>query len=63
MTEVVYVPATGAHSIAANAAFIEALNTLAEDWGQDVRFQIVPPRPTAAGLIGARTPPQGTSSP
>ena len=58
--ETVYVPATGGHSLAANATFIEALNQLAEDYGQDVRFQIIPPRPKAGDLIGARTPPQGT---
>jgi hypothetical protein len=55
--ETVYVPATSGLSLAANSAFIEALNTLAEDYGQDVRFQITPPRPKARDLMH---PPEST---
>ena len=49
--ETVYVPATDGIPLMHNAAFIEALNQLAEDYGQDVHFQIVPPRPKAGDLM------------
>ena len=53
--ETVYVPASDV-SLAANSAFIVALNQLAEDFGADVRFQIVPPRPKAADLMHGPAP-------
>ena len=49
--ETVYVPATPGMSLAANSAFLEALNQLAEDFGADTRFQIMPPRPKARDLM------------
>jgi len=55
--ETVYVPATPDMSLAANSAFLEALNQLAEDFGADARFQIVPPRPKARDLMH---PPEST---
>jgi hypothetical protein len=55
--ETVYVPATDGVPLIRNAAFIEALNRLAEEHGQEVRFQIVPPRPKARDLMRS---PEGT---
>ena len=56
MTVTVYVPATAHMSLAANAAFAEALNALAAEHGWEGRFVIVPPRPqTAADLLNSVT--------
>ena len=52
--ETVYVPATDGVPLIRNAAFIEALNRLAEEHGQEVRFQIVPPRPKASDLMSTK---------
>jgi hypothetical protein len=52
--ETVYVPATPDIPLIRNAAFIDALNRLAEEHGQEVRFQIVPARPKAGDLMHPR---------